>query len=419
MSGVALHRRTARPARPARPSVSAVSAPACPETQDAVLAELCAALFASLPRSDQRRRGEAYVRGLLGTQGRKSIRNIAALTGGQAAEQSLHHFISSSTWDWIPVRRALAHYLTRVSPPHAWVVRPMVIPKAGDNSVGVDRRFCPAVGQVLNAQEAVGVWAASAERSTPVNWRLHLSDAWLEDGLRRSQAAIPDSVRPETLGECTVEAYAGMMRDWGLPLRPLVLDARDMDAPAALLRLRACGVPAMARVSHSLRLTVSGQAVPGRGAEALPAHQILGAARDMRRPVMWRDHGPSRVVRTSLIAAVRVGLPALRTAAVPGPARRRELLLLGVGENGRRWPAELWLTDLVNVPPAALVRLGKLLDRVDRDFTEIADEVGIRDFAGRAFSGWHRHVTLASAAHAVAALAGRPEEERLRLGCVS
>ncbi|MEU5191347.1 transposase [Streptomyces klenkii] len=416
MSGVALHRRTARPARPARPSVSA---PARPETQDAVLAELCAALFASLPRSDQRRRGEAYVRGLLGTQGRKSIRNIAALIGGQAAEQSLHHFISSSTWDWIPVRRALAHYLTRVSPPHAWVVRPMVIPKAGDNSVGVDRRFCPAVGQVLNAQEAVGVWAASAERSTPVNWRLHLSDAWLEDGLRRSQAAIPDSVRPETLGECTVEAYTGMMRDWGLPLRPLVLDARDMDAPAALLRLRACGVPAMVRVSPSLRLTVSGQAVPGRGAEALPAHQILGAARDMRRPVMWRDHGPSRVVRTSLIAAVRVGLPALRTAAVPGPARRRELLLLGVGENGRRWPAELWLTDLVNVPPAALVRLGKLLDRVDRDFTEIADEVGIRDFAGRAFSGWHRHVTLASAAHAVAALTGRPEEERLQLGYVS
>ncbi|MGK5547778.1 IS701 family transposase [Streptomyces sp. URMC 127] len=413
MSGVALYPRTAGPAVPA---------PACPETrpgsQDDVLAELCAALFASLPRSDQRRRGEAYVRGLLGTRGRKSIRNIAALIGGQAAEQSLHHFISSSTWDWAPVRRALAHYLTRVSPPHAWVLRPMVIPKAGDNSVGVDRRFCPAVGQVLNAQEAVGVWAASAERSTPVNWRLHLSDAWLQDGLRRGQASIPDSIRPETLGECTVEAYAGMMRDWGLPLRPLVLDARDMDAPAALLRLRACGLPAMLRISHSLRLTVSGPAAAGRGSEALPAHQILGAARDMRRPVMWRDHGPARVVRTSLTAAVRVGLPALRAASVPAPARRRELLLLGVGENGRRWPAELWLTDMVNVPPAALVRLGKLLDRVDRDFTEIADEVGIRDFAGRSFSGWHRHVTLASAAHAVAALTGGPEE-RPRLGYVS
>ncbi|MCD9145513.1 IS701 family transposase [Streptomyces albireticuli] len=408
MSGVALSTRTGQRVRPV---------PAYAETRDMVLAELCAALFASLPRSDQRRRGEAYVRGLLGARGRKSIRNIAALTGGQAAEQSLHHFISSSTWEWAPVRRALAHHLTRVSPPQAWVVRPMVIPKAGDNSVGVDRRFCPAVGQVLNAQQAVGVWAASAERATPVNWRLHLSDAWLADGPRRNQASIPDSVRPETLGECTVEAYLGMMRDWGLPLRPLVLDAREADAPAALQRLRACGVPVLARVSSSLRLVVADPAVPGRSPEALPAHQIMGAARDMRRPVMWRDHGPARTVRTALTAAVRVGLPVHRAA--PGqPVRRRDLLLLGVGENGRQWPAELWVTDMPNVPPAALVRLGKLIDRVDRDFTEIADEVGIRDFAGRSFSGWHRHVTLASAAHAVAALTGR-FESGLRLEHVS
>ncbi|MEV4442291.1 transposase, partial [Streptomyces sp. NPDC049577] len=97
MSGVALYTRAEQRRHHASAGL---------ETQDVVLAELCAVLFASLPRSDQRRRGEAYVRGLLGAQGRKSIRNIAALIGGQAAEQSLHHFISSSTWDWSPVRRA-------------------------------------------------------------------------------------------------------------------------------------------------------------------------------------------------------------------------------------------------------------------------------------------------------------------------
>ncbi|MFC5719277.1 IS701 family transposase [Streptomyces gamaensis] len=403
MSGLALSARSGQRSQPAPV--------AHPGTHDVVLAELCAALFASLPRSDQRRRGEAYVRGLLGAEGRKSIRNIAALIGGQAAEQSLHHFISSSTWDWIPVRRALAHYLLRVAPPQAWVVRPMVIPKAGDNSVGVDRRFCASVGQVLNAQQAVGVWSASADRSAPVNWRLHLSDAWLEDELRRGQASIPDSVRSESLGECTIEAYVGMMRDWGLPIRPLVLDARESDALAALHRLRATGVPVLAQVSSSLRLTVAEPPVPGRPVEVLPAHQIMGAARDLRRPVMWRDHTPARAVRTSLTAAVRVGLP-LHRAPGGRPPRRRDLLLIGMGENGRRWPAELWLTDLVNVPPAALVRLSRLVQRVDRDFTEIADRVGIRDFAGRSFTGWHRHVTLASAAHSVLALTTPAAEER-------
>ncbi|MEK8170410.1 hypothetical protein NKH77_14715 [Streptomyces sp. M19] len=53
---------------------------------------------------------------------------------------------------------------------------------------------------------------------------------------------------------------------------------------------------------------------------------------------------------------------------------------------------------------ASLVRLSKLTRRVDRDFHEVADRLGIRDFTGRSYGGWHRHITLASAAHAVSIL---------------
>jgi syndecan 1 len=49
---------------------------------------------------------------------------------------------------------------------------------------------------------------------------------------------------------------------------------------------------------------------------------------------------------------------------------------------------------------------------VDEDFDRIADQVGIRDYSGRSFDGWHRHVTLASAAHAVASVAGRSATDR-------
>ncbi len=66
---------------------------------EAAVGALCEELFAGLPRSDQRRKAELYVRGLLSAGGRKSIRNIAARVGDRAAEQSPHHFISSSTWD--------------------------------------------------------------------------------------------------------------------------------------------------------------------------------------------------------------------------------------------------------------------------------------------------------------------------------
>ncbi|GAA1920489.1 IS701 family transposase [Streptantibioticus ferralitis] len=387
--------------------------PSYARAYDALLSELCAELFTSLPRSDQRRKGMDYVRGLLEAKGRKSIRNIAALSGGQATEQSLHHFVCSSTWDWAPVRRALAHYLVRDTPPHAWVVRPMVTPKAGEHSVGVDRRYSSALGQVLNAQQAVGVWAATEDMSSPVNWRLHLSKAWIDDSDRRSRASIPEGLDAESLGDCAVQAYLEMAHGWGLPVRPVVMDAREADAMSTVGRLRAAGAPLLVRINPSQPLTPADPTLAGRTAEPMAAHQIMMSIKDMRRPVMWSDHGPGSGMRTSLAAAIRVRVPS-RPTRITGPqrvSRNGELVLLGEWDTGRSMPAELWLTDLTAVHPAALLRLSKLTRRVDRDFMQIADQVGIRDYAGRSFSGWHRHATLASGAHAVAALAGAAERE--------
>jgi hypothetical protein len=99
---------------------------------------------------------------------------------------------------------------------------------------------------------------------------------------------------------------------------------------------------------------------------------------------------------------VRAKLPGLTT----------DLLLLGTAPLGRPWPAELWLTDLPAIRPTGLVRLTTLMDRVDQDLANIAEPMGIRDFAGRSFAGWHRHVTLASAAHALAVLSAPTRQIR-------
>ncbi|GLW56989.1 IS701 family transposase [Kitasatospora phosalacinea] len=379
-------------------------------SHDIILSELGAVLFASLPRADQRRKGTEYLRGLLGAQGRKSVRNIARLIGGQATEQNLHHFISSSTWDWDPVRAALAHYLRAVAPPQAWVVQQTVIPKAGEHSVGVDRQFISSVGQVLNAQQAVGVWSASADVSMPVNWRLHLSRAWLDDVPRRSQASIPASVTSRTLEDCAVEAVTELTADWRLPTLPVVMDVRELDGAKAVNLLRAAGLPFVLRIASTLLLRPA-EGVAGAGSsgnEVMPAHRIAGAWSDRRRVVAWHDPDREGGPATALVGAVRVrtaGDPAVRAGAAQRLARGGGLLLLGTGTPGRRWPQELWLTDLPDLPPAQLFRLSQLIGRVERDFEEIADRTGVRDYAGRSFNGWHRHVTLASAAHAVAALA--------------
>jgi SRSO17 transposase len=362
---------------------------------DPLLRELCPQLFSSLSRSDQRRKGELYLRGLLSADGRKSVRNIASVLGGRATEQSLHHFVSGSTWDWVPVRRALARYTAAVAPPRAWVIRPMVIPKAGENSVGVERRFVADYGQVVSAQRAVGVWSAAEELTTPVSWRLQLPRSWVDVPERRELASIPEGMTADLGADCTVRAYLDIAASWGLPSRPVVVDAREPGMWAAVLELSGAGQPVLARVSGGQRFTVADPA-PGAGpAQPQSAHQIMAGARQLRRLVRWRADSGESGAPVALAATVRVRLPS-------GHGQ-----LVGVGPRIREWPAEYWLTDLPS-PAAEIVRLSRLQQRVDRDFTRIALAVGIRDFVGRGFDGWHRHATLASAAHTVLALQNTP-----------
>lgn len=367
------------------------------DVTEAALDQLATALFTSLRRVDQRTRGLEYLHGLLRAEGRKSIRNIAAATTGPAGEQSLHHFISDSTWDWIPVRRALTDYLVARKPPQAWVLRLLTIPKAGNHSVGVVRRLGTQRGRARNAQHAFGIWAANEEVSTPVHWRLHLTEEWLSDQGRRRRTSIPDSVTAEPFETGGVSTFLEAAAWPEAPTRPVVLDARNLDVLATFRRLRAARIPLLARIGGRTPLLGIRP-----GAEPAPAHHVLGAARELCRPVSWTEPAPLPTTRMCLAAAVRVRLPGLAF----------DLLLLGTAPLGRPWPAELWLTDLPAVRPTGLVRLTTLMNRVDQDLANIAEPMGIRDFAGRSFAGWHRHVTLASAAHALAVLSSPTRQVR-------
>ncbi|CAL9417323.1 hypothetical protein SUDANB6_01778 [Streptomyces sp. enrichment culture] len=366
--------------------------------------ELCAELFASLRRSDQRLRARQYLSGLLAVQGRKSIRNIAALVGRDAAEQSLHHFITNSTWNWSPIREALADRVTRVLAPRAWVVRPLFIPKAGEHSVGVERQFVPERGQVINGQLAFGAWAATEQASVPVQWRLHLPESWLGDAHRRRRAEIPDEAEAETPDECAAATALTVLGRWAVPKRPIVLDTHVTGLGGVVRSLAEAETPLLTRVKGSARLVVTDSAMPGYRAGAVPARHIMESVQGLRRPLRVAG-GPVR--RTTLVAAVRVRLP----QPEPGP----DLLLIGEWHERGKAPAALWLAAPATAPVGDLVRLTRLAQRVGQDEEQIGEEVGFRDFEGRSFRGWHRHMTLASVAHAVSALADEPDEPHLHI----
>ncbi|CAM5687665.1 IS701 family transposase [Streptomyces aurantiogriseus] len=386
--------------------------PPCDAATADLLTGLSDELFASLRRRDQRLRGEQYIRGLLVARGRKSVRNIAAAVGHPESEQNLHHFIADSTWDWRPIRAALARHLQRTAPPAAWVVEPLPIPKAGRHSVGVARQRHPQLGHVFRGQEAFGLWYASPRLSVPVNWRLLLPDAWARDAERRHRVSVPEEIRPETRDECAAAVVLEAVRHWDVPVRPVVIDGRGPGMDAVRHRLSTARIPVLARVNPATRLRVADTALPGFGAGPLPAERIMQAVLGLRRSVP-HPSAPGPGPHPVLATAVLVEAPARLGALLPRPRGSRQLRLLGEWHDPQRPPARLWLTDVPDVSVPQLLRTTALAGRVAADLAEAGGPVGLRDYSGRSFDGWHRHITLASVAHAVALLAGRGPDREL------
>ncbi len=149
----------------------------CRSRLEAFLAEL----LEPLGRTERRRWGNAYVRGLLLDGERKSIEPMAARLP-DANVQAMQQFVGQSPWDKSPVREKLAeHMANAMVPAVAWIVDDTGFPKQGKHSVGVARQYSGTLGKVGNCQIAVSLNLATAEVCMPINFDLYLPKAWADD----------------------------------------------------------------------------------------------------------------------------------------------------------------------------------------------------------------------------------------------
>ncbi|MFJ5230913.1 IS701 family transposase [Kitasatospora sp. NPDC088391] len=382
-----------------------------PAAQHARAAELIDAALASVPRSDQRRWGSLYVRGLQTAEGRKTVRAVANSVGHRI-EQNLNQFISKSPWEWEPVRRTLAEHLQQLARPRAWVVHPLVISKLGAHSVGVEERFVAELGRVVNCQRATGVWLAADHFSCPVDWRLDLSERWAGHPERRRRAAIPEPVRPESGPQHAVAMLAAMAGRWGLERRPVVMDLRGAEAAPVCRALLAHRLPFVVRIDPPARLPELRPAERAAVRCPDPAAAWDARLRLRRLPVEWLDH------TTGAVRVTAVGSAPVELADAPGdPADL--VLLASWNDRGRPGSGGHWLSNLGRHPVGQLYRTARLSLRVERDQAEVGSGLGLRDFEGRSFPGWHHHMTMVSLAHAVtllpAADAARPAATAARV----
>ncbi|MFB7672343.1 IS701 family transposase [Kitasatospora purpeofusca] len=366
---------------------------------EAAVSRFAEQVFAHLGRTDQRRWARAYLQGLLAAPGRKSLANMAAsLTTGPAAAAtvslSLQQFINGSPWDWRPARRVLAELAAGPRPVRAWTAALAVVPKRGDQVVGVHRRFDPATGRTVKCQAATGLFVATDRDAVPVDWSLLLDPSWTDDPQRRARARIPGEVAPLPVGELLVGMVDRLAAHH--PVAPLVAGLDAVDDPirlAAALARRA--VPYLLEVRGGQAVRPVLQATTGRHGRV----QQSAVAAESLFP-RWRSRTAAGTVTVLRGTPVLPPGPAAAPASVASAASAAPVHRLWARCDGDGGPRRYWLTDLAEDAPGVLALLDaasatrSTVDRLGSDF-------GLLDFSGRSYTGWHHHMTLVSAAYAL------------------
>ena len=132
------------------------------------------------------------------------------------------------------------------------------------------------------------------------------------------------------------------------------------------------------------------------------AKTLLKVAQELPRQawrnITWRQgtKGPMR----SRFAQVKVWA-AHGWSRQEHPARVMEWLLIEWPE-GADAPCDYWLAQLGEQPPGLrrLVKTARSRWRVELDYRELKEELGLDHYEGRHWLGWHHHVTLVSLAFA-------------------
>jgi SRSO17 transposase len=351
-----------------------------------------------------------YCVGLMMPCERKSVEPMAAVTapGRVAAQhQSLLHFVGQSSWSdekvLSKVREMVLPEMERHGPIEAWIIDDTGFPKQGEHSVGVAHQYCGQLGKQANCQVAVTLSIANHHASLPVAYRLYLPHEWAQDGERRRKAGVPAQIRFRTKQEIALEQIRWAC-EAGVPRGVVLMDA-DYGRNAKLrMSIGAEGLTYMAGIQSRPRVwrpgsgPQLGRARPrwGRGnPDLISVKEVaLGLPEEAWQTIQWREGTADWL--SSRFARLRVRV-AHRHASDEGPVEEWLLIEWPKGEDE---PVSYWLSNLPeDIPFRELVDIAKLRWRIERDYQELKQEVGLGHYEGRGWRGFHHHATLCIAAY--------------------
>jgi SRSO17 transposase len=165
----------------------------------------------------------------------------------------MQRFVSDAPWD---DEHIMQKYRNMVSddlgqPDGAIIFDESGFVKKGEDSVGVGRQYCGAIGKVDNCQ--VGVFAAytSAYGYALIDKRLYIPEQWFSDDyrLRREKCKLPADIKFKTKPQLAAEMLGGIAEQKQLPFRYVLADSVYAASPEFI-----AAVDALAGVAYLVQM---------------------------------------------------------------------------------------------------------------------------------------------------------------------
>jgi len=333
-----------------------------------------------------------YCVGLLASEGRKSVEPMAAVTAPasvSAQHQRLLHFIANARWSdergLAKVQELVLPAIERQGPIEVWIIDDTSFPKKGLHSVGVQHQYCGELGKQANCQVVVTLSVANRHASLPIAYRLYLPEAWAENAARRKQARVPEGITFKTKRQIALKQIQAACAA-KVPAGVILMDpayGSETSLRSGIIELErsyVAGVWSNIKVRSAAHHAQPGVRMSVKDlAKSLPQHAW--------RTITWRQGTNDPLY--SRFARVRVHASPTR-----GREQPEETLLIEWPEDEAE-PTHYWLSTLdKNVAFRRLVEVAKMRWRIERDYQELKQEIGLGHYEGRGWPGFHHHSTL-------------------------
>ncbi len=375
-------------------------------------------LMQGLGHADRHAGLTGYCTGLMLPLSRKSVEPMAARVDplhASARHQSLHHFVAKAQWSDQGLLRRVAQWVVPAMDFSAggwWIIDDTGFPKKGKHSVGVTRQYCGVLGKQDNCQVAVSVSLACGEASLPVAWQLYLPNVWADDDARRLKAGVPQDIEFATKPQIALQQMRSLLKE-GAPQHCVLADAGYGIDHAFRQGLTDLGLAYMVGITSAVVVWPPGVApLPPKPYSGMGRPPVRPRRTPKRQPVnvkalarslpdsafhniSWREGTNERL--TGRFAALRVRC----AGGNVGKARLLpEQWLLIEWPADQAEPEKYCLSTLPeDTPLNDLVGAAHMRWRIERDYQDLKQDLGLGHYEGRGWRGFHHHATLSIAAY--------------------